>query len=314
MIKNIIRGTVTATLFALVSTFTVYAQVNRYPKLSKSVVVLRGQTGRWDSSKVHTLSVVVANRSGYKYWGYYGLAYYGGNPNLRKAGLVRSNDLIHWVRYKGNPIIKSDCRWPTVMVVGLKTYMFYAEYDSANDSRIVMVSSRDGVHFGHKKAVVPMKRGEQNQNPFIFFNKRDNHFYLLYYSGVERSKDSTKNHWGIVVRRSRQIDRLGNATPKTLLTFSHTTAAPSIAYFKGRYYLLVEAKKAGEWNNKWVTLAYAGDKIEGPYNELGNNPVLSNNDACAFEYVLNGHLYIFYSHCVNLAEWNWELKMVKAEK
>lgn len=314
MIKNTVTQTVTAILFVLVSTFTVCAQVSKYPELSKSIVVLRGQTGKWDANKVHTLSVLEVNKGGYKYWGYYGLAYYGGDPALRKAGLVKSNDLIHWVRYKGNPIIKGNCRWPTVVRAGSRFFMFYEQYDSANDSRIVMVSSRDGVHFGRETVVVPMKRGEQNQNPFIYFNKRDKNFYLLYYSGVERSKDSTKNHWGIVVRKSRRIDGLKNATPKTVLTFSYTTASPSIAYFNDRYYLLVEAKKAGEWNNKWVTLGYAGNRIEGPYKELSNNPVLANNDACAFEYVLEGHLYVFYSHCLNLPEWNWELKMVRAEK
>ena len=107
---------------------------------------------------------------------------------------------------------------------------------------------------------------------------------------------------------------LSDSKPTTLLTAFYTTAAPSIAFFNGRYFLLVEAKKAGEWDNKWVTLAYSSRNIDGPYEKLSNNTVLSNDDACAFQYVLNGHLYITYSHCLDLAKWNWELKMVRAGK
>ena len=110
-----------------------------FPNLTESRVIIEGDPGSWDADKVHTLSVVEANREGYRYWGYYGLCYYGGDPNLRKGGLVRSNDLIHWDKYGGNPVIEKDCRWPTVVLVGSTFYIFYAEYDKYNDSRIVML-------------------------------------------------------------------------------------------------------------------------------------------------------------------------------
>ena len=42
------------------------------------------------------------------------------------------------------------------------------------------------------KSVVKREFFKQNQNPFIFYNKQDDNFYLAYYNGVERSKDSTK--------------------------------------------------------------------------------------------------------------------------
>jgi|YelNatPaOPRAMG01_1025707.scaffolds.fasta_scaffold03852_9 hypothetical protein len=288
-----------------------YAQVASYPTISESQVILKGDSGKWDYNKVHTLSVVEANMDGYKYWGYYGLAYYGGDPALRKAGLVRSNDLIHWEKYNGNPIIKGDCRWPTVVLSNSVFYMFYAEYNKENDSRIVMLSSKDGIHFSHKVVVVPREKGKQNQNPFIYFNKNDEHFYLVYYNGIERSKNPNDNVWNIKIRKSKNINKLYSARSVTLLSSKHTAAAPSIAFFNGKYYLLIEA--IGK-ENQWITLGYESKNIDGNYQEVSNNPVLSNDDACAFQYVFNDELYIFYSHCIDLPKWNWELRMVKVIK
>lgn len=292
-----------------------FAQGAEYPTISKSKVVLVGDSGQWDYNKVHTLSVIEANKDGYKYWGYYGLSYYGGDLALRKAGLVRSNDLVHWVKYEGNPIIQSDCRWPTVLLDDSTFYMFYAEYNSDNDSRIVMLTSKDGIHFYNKEVVVKRVVGTQNQNPFIYYNKQDGYYYLAYYHGVERSNENElKKYWQIRIRKSRTIEGLKNSKHVTLLTSSFTIASPSIAYYNGKYYLLIEAIKEGRWDNKWVTLAYESKNIAGKYLKLNKNPLLANDDACAFQYVLDGELYIFYSHCLNLKEWNWELKSVKVIK
>lgn len=291
-----------------------YAQLNEYPKLSESVLALQGDEGKWDSSKVHTFSVVEANKDGYKYWGYYGLSYYGGDPVYRKAGLVRSNDLIHWDKYEGNPVIMGDCRWPTVVYKDKKFYMFYAEYNAENDSRIVMVTSKDGIHFGDKEVIVAREKGKQNQNPFIFFDKNDNNFYLAYYNGIERNPDPKKNVWNINIKKAKTAQGLADARPKTLMSSTDLIAAPSIAYYNNKYYLLIESRVIGKWNDEWVTLGYESDKIDGQYKECDNNPpVLYKGDACAFQYVLDNELYIFYSHCLSLEKWNWELRMVKAE-
>ena len=315
MIYKYIRSTMVVSFSVLVSSITIYAQGVKYPILSSSQVVLVGDSGIWDSSKVHTLSVVEANKGGYRYWGYYGLAYYGGDPNLRKAGLVRSNDLVHWDKYVGNPIITYDCRWQTVVMVGSTFYMFYSEYDSLNDSRIVMVTSKDGIHFNHKLVMVPRQRGKQNQNPFIYFNKQDRYYYLFYYSGIEKSKDSTKNIWQIKLRKSENITNLRDAKATTLLSSRKLIAAPSLAYFNNRYFLLVESRVVGKWDDKWVTLAYGSKRTAGKYKMTnGGAPVLANDDACAFQYIFDDQLYIFYSHSLDLTKWNWELKMVKATR
>jgi hypothetical protein len=329
--KSIASSVVMAmVLFCAIS----YAQKNqapKYPALSESQNAIVGDIAKWDSNKTHTLSVVEANKDGYKYWGYYGLCYYGGDPALRKSGLARSNDLIHWEKYDGNPIIPNDCRWPSVIISDNMFYMFYAEYNENNDSRIVMLTSRDGIHFGDKTEVVAREVGAQNQNPNIFLDKKDGRFYLSYYHGVERSNDkplvgrekidkkakfnkAAKNYWQIRLLKSKTLAGLKNAKPKTLLTSDYTIASPSIINYNNKYYLLIESIKEGKWDNKWVTLGYVSDKVDGKYKLLTNNPVLPDNDACAFQHVFDGQLYIFYSHCIDPDKWNWLIKMVKAVK
>lgn len=319
MKNNPIRMCVLLLFSILLVSAAALAQGLKYPALSESRAIIEGDTATWDSSKVHTLSVVEADRGGYKYWGYYGLAYYaifgGLDTNLLKAGLARSNDLIHWDKYKGNPIIESNCRWPTSIMVGSKTYLFYAQYDHlTNDSRIVMVSSRDGIHFHNMAVVVPRQRGMQNQNPFIYFNNEDKNFYLFYYNGIEKSRDSTSDNWNIMFKKSRSVENLKDAHPTILLSSLYTLAAPSIAFLKNQYYLLVEAWNPPQWGKIWVTLAYESNKIDGNYRLLSNSPVLFNNDACAFEYVFHKQMYVFYSHCVDTARDVWDLKMVKATR
>lgn len=303
-------------------------QKHTYPKLTDDKVVITGDEGKWDMNKVHTLSVVEADKDGYKYWGYYALCNYGGSPEVRQAGLVRSNDLSKWDKYEGNPIIKRDCRWPTVVYADSVFYMFYAEYDVNNDSQIVMLTSKDGFEFGDRTVVVPRELGRQNQNPFAFYNKEDGYFYLAYYSGVELSDDKplvgregvvkkaaeagATNIWQIKLRKSKDIGGLKDAEAKVLLTSTYTVASPSITFFNNKYFLLVEAIVEGKWDDKWVTLAYGSDSIDGDYAELSGNPLLPDNDACAFQHIFDGQLYIFYSHCLDIEKWNWEIRSVKA--
>jgi hypothetical protein len=302
------------TIIAL-SCKTGYAQTSKYPELSESQLLFRGDDGKWDADKVHTFSVVEANKDGYKYWAYYGLSYYGGDPTFRKSGLARSNDLVHWEKYTGNPIIKEDCRWPTVVLVNSVFYMFYDESNADNDSRIVMLSSKDGINFSNKVVVVEREAGKQNQNAFAFYNPKDKTFYLTYYSGIERSKDTSKNIWNIKIKKSKNINTLAAAKPKTIMSSHDLIAAPSIVNYNNKYYLLIESRIIGKWDDKWVTLGYESNKPDGKYKLLANDPpVLHDGDACAFEYVFNNDLYVFYSHCLNLDNFNWELRWVKSAK
>ena len=286
--------------------------VSNYPELTKSITVIEGTPGKWDEKKVHTMSIIEDQKDGYKYWGYYALDYYGRPAEMRKGGLVRSNDMVHWVKYEGNPIVDENCRWPTVVKSGSIYYMFYAEYNTENDSRIVRLSSNDGIHFDNKVEIVAEEEGRQNQNPFIFFNPEDDNYYLYYYSGRERGS-SVDNEWSIKVKSASTVDGITKAAPKTIMSDKRTIAAPSVAYYNGSYYLLIEAVETYDGVDKWVTLGYVSSSPDKNFKEVENNPILQNDDACAFQYVIGNELYITYSHRIN-ANNDWIMKTVKAKK
>ncbi|RNC63961.1 hypothetical protein D7D25_13975 [Proteiniphilum sp. X52] len=290
---------------------TVFGQSNRYPEIVDDQLVIQGDKCGWDVDAVHTFSIVEANKDGYKYWGYYGLDHYQNDVHLRKAGIARSNNLLDWDKYEGNPIIATNCRWPTVILYNNKFYMFYAEYKKANgDSRIVMAESDNGIDFENKRVVVPYADGHQNQNPFIYFNKNDGYYYLFYYNGTEQAKVNPR--WNIHVKKCKDLADMPVQQSYEVLSSSKTLAAPSVAYYNGTYYLLVE-EFADDTHQSWVTNAFSSMSIDKGYERVANNPILYKNDACAFQYVLDGHLYVTYSHCLNINKGNWVMRMMKAK-
>lgn len=289
----------------------IIAQTICYPSITENNIILEGDNCSWDSNSVHTFSIVEANLDGYKYWAYYALDHYGKDEHIRKGGLARSNDLLNWIKYEYNPIINKNCRWPTVVLHDGIFYMFYAEYNKENDSRIVMLSSNNGIDFENKTVVVPYVKGEQNQNPFIYFNENDSNFYLFYYNGTERAADDKK--WNILVRKATNVIGIKDKKSYEVLSSNKTMAAPSIAYYNNTYYLLVEQFQNYDTKDKWVTNAFQSDKIDKGYKRVNNNPVLSDNDACAFQYILNNEMYVFYSHSLNSEESIWDLRMIKVK-
>lgn len=290
---------------------SVMGQNSYYPSVVADQLIIRGDKYGWDANAVHTFSIVEANKDGYKYWGYYGLDHYQGDIYLRKAGLVRSNNLIDWEKYAGNPIVVANCRWPTVIISNDKFYMFYAEYKETNgDSRIVMVESDNGIDFENKRIVVPYNDGHQNQNPFIYFDKNDGNYYLFYYNGTERTRINPR--WNVLVRKCKNLSDMPLQKSYEVLSSDKTLAAPSVAYYNNMYYLLVE-EFADDSQRSWVTNAFSSKNIDKGYERVANNPILYKNDACAFQYVLGGNLYVTYSHCLNIQKGNWVLRMMKVE-
>jgi len=294
------------TLVLLGSSFS-FGQKSAYPVIVDDQLILTGDKCSWDANTVHTFSIVEANKDGYKYWGYYGLDYYEKDEHARKGGLAFSNDLINWVKYEYNPVILSNCRWPTVVMSNGIFYMFYAEYNKVNDSQIVMVESKNGIDFENKTVIVPYASGEQNQNPFIYFNKNDSAFYLFYYNGTERAEKDKR--WSVYVKKSKNILDLASIKPTEVIRSSTTLAAPSVAFYNNTYYLLVEELEPSRDN--WVTNAFQSDSIDKGYKRVTNNPVLHNNDACAFQYVIDNQLYVTYSHSINFKESAWVMRMIK---
>ncbi|HMI36653.1 MAG TPA: hypothetical protein VK505_03415, partial [Steroidobacteraceae bacterium] len=114
----------------------------------------------------HTLSVIELNRAGFRYWGWYGL------NHGRGIGLARSNDLVHWSKYEGNPLWL-NARWPSVLKGADPAHperLYFAitrDYDTPT-SRIVLASSEDGIHLTELRDLVKPVTDERNQNPNLF--------------------------------------------------------------------------------------------------------------------------------------------------
>ena len=102
-------------LTVIVATVSVSAQTAASPKTAAKVPYLKLTTPRrvlpeaqnWEGNEFpHTMSVLEMKRGGFRYWGWYGL------NEGRGIGLARSNDLVNWTKYEGNPLW-TNARWPT---------------------------------------------------------------------------------------------------------------------------------------------------------------------------------------------------------
>ena len=91
-----------------------------------------------------------------------------------------------------------------------------------------MMESKNGIDFENQTIIVSYASGEQNQNPFIYFNKNDSTFYLFYYNGTERAEKN--KHWSVYLKKSKNILDLADKKPNEVLTSSTALAAPSVTY------------------------------------------------------------------------------------
>jgi hypothetical protein len=251
-----------------------------YFKLSDAQTVLT-QTQAWEHKPPHTLSVVEYQHDGYAYWGYYGAADCSG------VGLARSNDLLHWDKYPGNPLYSQDGeRWPTVLKVGDTFYMVH-DRDYCTTSYLVLRTSKDGINFGGRmdfKVVVPREEGWRNQNPALFRDPKDGRYYLYWYHGDE------KTLWQIKVRSAATPEGLADpASEQVVIEEPYTFAAPQMMVYDGTYYLATEMNE-----NAWKTRVYAGPSPLGPFKRLPGNPLLADNEACFFQHIVGQTLHAYY--------------------
>ena len=243
------------------------------------------QDQSWETAPPHTLSVLQMNLEGYTYWGYYGLVYGCGG-----VGLARSNDLVHWTKYSGNPLF-SNGRWPSVLKVGSRFYMLYTK-DFCATSYIKLASSNDGITFTDLKTIVQPQSGIYNQNPNLFYNVTDAKYYIYWYRG-----DGTTT-WDIKARRATNVTDLDNAASEVMVIHStNVLAAPNMLYYNNTYFLSTEVKDS---SNQWNVRIYASTSSPtSGFYILPGNPVLANDAACLFQYVFGTKLHEYYCKRTN---------------
>jgi hypothetical protein len=287
----------------------------RYLKLTEPRRVMP-DSQPWEGDQYpHSLSVLELKRSGFRYWGWYGL------NEGRGIGLARSNDLVNWTKYEKNPLW-TNARWPSVLAKAdpkHKRLLYFAitrDYDTPS-SHIVLASSKDGIHLTEEKALVPGAPNQRNQNPNLFRDPRSRRFYLTFYRGNDQDQ------FEIVSKSATNVQDLDKAPEKILMKTTDTVAAPTLLYAnnawndrgkkKGIYYLATEVyphRYTTDPEGEWQVKVFAGDSPDGGFQPVLGNPVMRGQRACLFQHIFNGRFYGYDCHLE--APDKWVLEEVEA--
>lgn len=268
---------------------------------------------KWEGDQQpHTLSVVELDRDGFRYWGWYGL------NQGRGMGLARSNDLVHWTKYDGNPLWK-NARWPSVLKGADPSdpnTLYFAvtrDYDTPT-SHIVLAKSTDGIHLTEVENLVKPVPGQRNQNPNLFHDPVSGKYYLTFYRGNDH------DNFELVSKSAASVRGLANAPEVVLMHTTKTVAAPTVLYVpkagkngKGVYFLATEIYPDRYVSEKtgWQVKVFYSDRPDGTFRPVEGNPVQSGNRACLFQFVFNGTYYGYQSH-LDSATGKWEMEVVTA--
>ena len=259
----------------------------------------------------HTMSVLEMNRGGYRYWAWYGL------NNGRGIGLVRSNDLIHWTKFEGNPLWL-NARWPSVLRGADPLHpdtLYFAitrDYDTPS-SRIVLASSQDGVHLKELKNLAPPVLRQRNQNPNLFRDPVTQRYFLTFYRGND------ENYFDIVSKSAGNVLELDRAPEKLLMHSTETVAAPNLLYVatggpdhKGIYFLATEIypdRYGDRQKGVWQVKVFYASAADGPFKPVAGNPVQTGERACLFQHTFNGNYYGYQSH-LDHATGKWQMEVL----
>lgn len=274
------------------------AEPGSFFPLSDASIVLEKSDSGFDSSSVHTLSVVENESGKYKYCGYYGCQMDEG------IGLAWSNDLYNWVKYDGNPLL-APARWASVIKNDTHFNLFYTKDYTPVGSWTwnALATSSDGINFTDQEAMIPPQEGYYHGNSFIFDNReRDGKYYLF----THYVDTTTGGRHEIAARSATSLTTLDEANPVIVISSDGVLAAPSVMYHNGLYYLTCEVLMPG---NLWVTTAYYSKSITSNYIECANSPILKDDDACNFLHLINEDLYLYYSHVAEPDLDQWDLRL-----
>jgi len=270
----------------------------------------------WEGDQYpHTLSVLELKRSGFRYWGWYGL------NEGRGIGLARSNDLVNWTKYENNPLW-TNARWPSVLAKAdpkhpdLLYFAITRDYDTPS-SHIVLATSNDGIHLKEEKSLVAGVPNQRNQNPNLFRDPRSGSFYLAFYRGNDH------DHFELISKHAKSVSELDAAPEKVLLRSTETVAAPTLLYVKngravsghqGVYYLATEIYPHRYTNDpagEWQVRVFAADTPDGDFQPVEDEPIMRGQRACLFQHVFHGRFYGYDCH-LDTATDRWMLEEVEA--
>ena len=137
-------------------------------------------------------------------------------------------------------------------------------------------------------------------NPFIWKNPNDSQWYLFFH-------DTGGAGYRICYRTAASLADMDSASTVPVLDFNIVTAAPTVFYRDGLYWLIVE-----EWPNEiWRNSAFYSSSISGPYTRWGI--VNSADDACSIILKYGSTLYYYYSQQTNKTSVYWDIVLRTAD-
>jgi len=225
----------------------------------------------------HSMSVVNANSSGFTYAAYVGSQGCGG------IGISRSNDLSSWQTPARLTSLPADARWPSVLLVNGTYYMLY-EANYCSTSSIALAMSADGINFSTIKTIVSPETGFRNQNPNLFFNPKDQKFYIYWFRGQSSGSE-------IRVRSAATVEGLSDTSSEQLLLSTvDTMAAPNMLYYNGTFYLSTEVIDS---NILWATKVFYSTSPTSGFQPIASGLVLTGGNACMFQHIFDNLLHVF---------------------
>jgi hypothetical protein len=193
-----------------------------------------------------------------------------------------------------------------------KEILYFAitrDYDTPS-SRIVLASSKDGIHLTEERVLVQGVLNQRNQNPNLFRDPVSGRFYLTFYRGNDH------DHFEIISKSAAHVHDLDSSPEKLLMTTPDTVAAPTLLYVKnvrragdrqrGIYYLATEVyphRYTTDQQGEWQVKVFTADSPDGNFQPVLGNPVMREQRACLFPHVFSGRFYGYDCHLESPDHW-----------
>jgi beta-fructofuranosidase len=159
-------------------------------------VIGRGESGSWDDAAIYTGSAIEVG--GQYYMLYTGLT---NADHLQRIGLLTSDDMFHWERFAGNPVIEPDARW-------------YETLDDVEGD--AWVAWRD---------------------PYLLWNEAEQACYA-YITGTVRGNGTRHERGCVALARSEDMRRWEALPPVAAPGLYHDHEVPQVFEFADRWYMI----------------------------------------------------------------------------
>lgn len=196
---------------------------------------------------------------------------------------------------------RQQFRWPSTVWDGQTLHMFLA---NNAEHRLERWQSQDGINFTMQETIL-VPKGTEYMNPYCWKNPNDAKWYLYHKQhGSPRS---------LFVRSHEKLTQLRFVPPKKVLAddevASGSVAAASVAYFKGRYWMMSEAKVAGIW----ATYAMTSLRPDTLFQMVQDSPVLCNDEAVPIPLQSpdGAKIYLYISRRTAAREWVAEVREIR---